>query len=156
MDKQDFKVVKEDKTLRVVLNRELSTINAPALIEELSHYYGQDIEKIYFNLSRLAILTSAGLRVIFFVLLKLGSKPEVIFVNCAPEIRNVLNHVGLTTVIKFEEDQEVRKYFRRKNLKEESKEELLKNSNERLTALENYEAHNDIVCNNMKMGQTED
>ena len=101
MDK-DFKVVKNGTTLDIVLGSELSTANAPALAKELSSYCGQDIEKVVFDATGLTYLSSAGIRTFFFVYHELGSHIEIVVVNCVKEIYNILEYVGLNSIVKFE------------------------------------------------------
>lgn len=148
----DFIVTKEGTTLTIVLGKELTTANAPALTNELSKYYGQGIEKVLFDATGLIFLTSSGIRTIFFAYQKLGSTPEIVFANCAKEITSVLDHVGLTSVIKFEESMELRKQYRRR-MSELDSDEIEQHAKERKEALENYEAHNDVVCYSMRLGQ---
>ena len=82
----DFIVSIKGTTLTIELGKELTTANSPALTQELSKYRGQDITKVVFDASRLQILSSSGIRVIFFVNQRIGHNPEIVFVNCAKEI----------------------------------------------------------------------
>lgn len=124
-------------TLNIVVEKELSTANAPTLTQELSKYEGQNIRKNVFDASQLLYLSSAGIRVIFYANQKLGCDPEIVFLNCANEIYEVLNHVGLTSSIKFEKNVTKRIIHKQKEL-------------------DSYAANNDVVCYNMKMGQVEE
>ena len=153
MVKVDIKVTKEGTTLEVLLGRELSMSNASTLMEELSKYQGQGIEKIVFNATALSLLTSKGITTIIYAHQRLGGNPEIVFLNCAKEIHNVLDHVGLTRYIKFEESLEKKKEFRQDYLSDLDKEEIDRITKERKEALDHYEAHNDIVCYSMKLGQ---
>ena len=132
-----YKVIKNGTTLIIELGKALNTANAPALQEELTKYIGQDIEKVYFDASELLILSSSGLRVVFFAKQRLGNKPEIAFVNCAREIYNVLKTIGLAPSIKF-----------------------LKAENRKIVhsqmAFDDFAAHNDVVCYSMKLGECED
>jgi len=152
MMENGFTVVKDGPTLTIELGKELTTANAPALTEELSKYCGQGIEKVVFDATGLNFLTSSGIRTIFFAYQKLGGKPEIVFANCAQEIYDVLDYVGLTSVIKFETSMEMRKNYRRK-LSELDHEKIEQQVRERREALENYGVHNDVVCYSMKLGQ---
>ena len=149
----DIKVTKVGSTLEVLLGRELSTSNAPALMEELAKYQGQGIEKIVFNATALSLLTSKGITTVIYAHRRLGSNPEIVFLNCAKEIYDVLDHVGLTRSIKFEENLDKKLEFRRDYLSDLDKEETDRITNERKEALDHYEAHNDVVCYSMKIGQ---
>lgn len=150
-----YEVTKDGTTLDILLGRELSEGNAPALTEELSKYVGQGIQKIVYDAAGLSILTSSGIRSVIFAHKKLGSNPEIVFLNCAQEIREVLHYAGLTSYIKFEEDQKRRKAHRQKFLSDLDKDELDRVSRERKEALDNFESHNNIVCSSMKMGSDE-
>lgn len=129
----DFKVSLNGTALLIELGRSLNTANAPILQEQLTKYVGQNIEKIVFDASELLMLSSSGLRVVYFSKQRLGNKPEIIFVNCAKEIYNTLKMIGLASAIKFVK-VESKKVTRRKE------------------DLEEYVANNDVVCNSMKLG----
>lgn len=133
----DFKVSLNGTSLLIELGRSLNTANAPILQEELTKYVGQDIEKIVFDASELLTLSSSGLRVVYFSKQRLGNKPEIIFVNCAKEIYNTLKMIGLASAIKF--------------VKVESKKLTRKKED-----LEEFVANNDVVCNSMRLGESED
>ena len=149
----DFKVVKDGTTLTITLGIELSAANGPALKDELSKYSGQDIEKVVFDASGLTYLSSGGLQAVIYADHRLGSNKELIFVNCAKEIYVVLNHVGLTKFIKFEENLEMKEEFHQRMETIFDKEELNRKVSERNQTLDNFAAHNDLVCYNMKLGQ---
>ena len=74
---KDFQIKLEETTLTVNLGVELSKINAPALIQLLSTYQGQDIRKIVFDATDLVFISSAGIRCIIFARKDLGEKPEI-------------------------------------------------------------------------------
>ena len=131
---KDFIVSIKGTTLTIELGKELTTANSPALTQELSKYRGQDISKVVFDASRLQILSSSGIRVIFFVNQRIGHNPEIVFVNCAKEIYESLEFVGLTKTITFEENKS-KLILRQKKV------------------LEDYAANNDVVCYQMKLGQ---
>ena len=149
----DFKVTKKGTALVVELGRSLNTANAPELQDELATYVGQDIEKVVFDASELLTLSSSGLRVVYFSKQRLGNKPEIVFVNCAKDIYNVLDLVGMTTFIKFKEDQQKREQYRQRALSDLSLGEVLERSTNRKKDLEQFAANNDVVCYSMKMGE---
>lgn len=156
MDK-DFGVKRDGSTLTVMLGMELSAFNSPALISEMGNYYGKGIEKVVFNASGLAYLASAGVRAVMFAHQKLGRQTEIVFVNCASEIKEVLDYVGLSKNIKFEESREMRREYRREEKQKGTKAaELKAKTKERKEIVDNFKAHNDIVCYNMKIGQEDD
>ena len=152
---KNFVVKKDGSTLNIELRKELSADNAPLLMEELSKYENQDIKKVIFDATGLVFLSSSGLRVVFYVYQDLGNQPEIIFVNCVKEIREVLNHVGIAQFIKFEEDAEMKKAYRKNNLTNLSKKEIAQLSSERQKSLDRFSANNDVVCYTMKLGQEE-
>ena len=117
----DFIVSIKGTTLTIELGKELTTANSPALTQELSKYRGQDINKVVFD-------------AIFFVNQRIGHNPEIVFVNCAKEIYESLEFVGLTKTITFEENKS-KLILRQKKV------------------LEDYAANNDVVCYQMKLGQ---
>lgn len=133
----DFKVSLNGTSLLIELGRSLNTANAPILQEQLTKYVGQNIEKIVFDASELLTLSSSGLRVVYFSKQRLGNKPEIVFVNCAKEIYNTLKMIGLASAIKF--------------VKVESKKLTRKKED-----LEEFVANNDVVCNSMRLGESED
>jgi len=139
--------------LKIELRNELSADNAPLLMEELSKYESPDIKKVIFDVTGLFFLSSSGLRVVFYVYQDLGNQPEIIFVNCVKEIREVLSHVGIAQFIKFEENDAMKKEFRKNHLTNLSKEEIARLSTERQKSLDQFSANNDVVCYIMKLGQ---
>lgn len=150
---KDFKVVKNGTTLDIVLGSELSTANAPALTKELSGYCGQDIEKVVFDATGLIYLSSAGIRTFFFVYHELGSHIEIVVVNCVKEIYNILEYVGLNSIVKFEESIEKRNQYRIDQLGDMGLSEIEERAQQRKKDLEDFSANNDVVCYNMKLGQ---
>lgn len=150
---ESFEVVKEGNKLLVQLNYELSVANAPALIQEFSKYYGQGIEEVVFDVTGLQLLTSDGIRAIAYANQRLGIKNQIVAVNCAKEIYNVLDHVGMARIIRFEESEEKKKKFRMKYLGDKKIDEVRKFADDRKKALEDFETQNDVVCYHMKLGQ---
>jgi len=150
---KDFKVVKNGTTLDIVLGSELSTANAPALAKELSSYCGQDIEKVVFDATGLTYLSSAGIRTFFFVYHELGSHIEIVVVNCVKEIYNILEYVGLNSIVKFEESIEKKNQYRIDHLGDMGLSEIEERAQQRKKDLEDFSANNDVVCYNMKLGQ---
>ena len=152
---KDFEVQKDGTTLNILLGNELSVANAAKLTDELSKYCGQGIKKVVFDATGLIFLTSSGLRAVFFAYQDLGGEPEIVFVNSVQQIHDVLEHVGLASFIKFENDAEKKKEYRKNNFANLSKDEIAQITSERNQALDNFSAHNDVVCYNLKMGQEE-
>lgn len=149
----EFEVTKDGSTLNVLLDDQLSVGNAPALTEELSKYRNQGIEKVVFDVTGLIYLSSAGLRCIFYAFQELGQEPEIVFENCAKEIYEVLDHVGMTSVIKFEESVRKKELYRKRKLCDMELGEIGQFTKERKKGLDDFAANNDVVCYSMKMGQ---
>ena len=153
MAEKDFEVVRDGTTLNVLLSKELSYANATTLTDEMLKYSGQGIEKVVFDATVLMFLSSSGIRSLLFAYQDLGNRPEIVFVNCAKEIFQVLDHVGLTSFIKFEESSEKRDQYRQKILYEISMRDAEKGVEERKNKLEQFATDNDVVCYSMKMGE---
>jgi anti-anti-sigma factor len=100
---KDFEVNKKGSVLTVTLGNELTAVNAPTLMEELTPYKNQGIEKVVFDATNLTHLSSSGVRIIIYCKQKLGASPEIVFVNCDKMILDVLDIVGLRPFITFEE-----------------------------------------------------
>jgi hypothetical protein len=60
---------------------------------------------------------------------------------------------GESSVIKFEDDLDKRREYRRAVFSDLDQEETDRISEERTEALDHFEAHNDVVCYSMKLGQ---
>ena len=99
----DFEVKKEGSVLTVVLGEELTIENSPALMEIMTGYRGQGIEKVVFDATRLARLSSSGVRIIIYCKQKLSENSEIVFVNCQKGVLDVLDIVGLQPFITFVE-----------------------------------------------------
>lgn len=149
----EFEVTKDGSTLNILLDDQLSVGNAPALTEELSKYRNQGIDKVVFDVTGLIYLSSAGLRCIFYAFQELGQEPEIVFENCAKEIYEVLDHVGMTSVIKFEKSLKKKELYRKRKLCNLNMGEIGKLNKERKKGLDDFAANNDVVCYSMKMGQ---
>ena len=144
---KNFKINLEGTTLTVNLGLELSKINAPALMQLLSTYRGQDIQKIMFDATDLVFISSAGIRCIIYARQDLGHKPEIVFLNCAGEIHEVFQITGLFRFITFVEDE---------NQKERADDKLQQKLNcIRQKELDHFAANNDVVCYQMKLGEEE-
>jgi len=153
---KDFELQKDGTTLNIVLGKELSTANSGSLKEELSKYCGQGIDEVIFDATGLLFLTSSGLRTVFFAHQNLGGHPRIVFVNCASQIYEVLDHVGLASFVRFEENQERRKQYRKSNMNSLSIKEIDQIISERKKTLEQFSANNDVVCYSMKMRKEEE
>lgn len=149
----DFEVTRVENTLNILLGKDLSVDNASSLSEELSKYSGQGIERIVFDATGLIYLTSSGIRTLLYAYQDLGSKPEFIFLNCAKEIYEVLDLVGMTRFIKFQESPEKKEQYRQRFIGNLSINEVEQAATERKEKLKDFSANNDVVCYSMKLGQ---
>lgn len=149
----DFRVIRNEQTLNVLLGKDLSIGNSTAMLEELTKYVGQGIQKIVFDATGLTFLSSSGIRCLLFAYQDLSNQPEIIFVNCASEVYEVLNSVGLTAFIRFEQSAEMKELYRKRVLSDLSFGEAEQLYNERKKSLEQFAANNDVVCYSMKLGE---
>jgi anti-anti-sigma factor len=138
----------EGTTLYVYLGYELMTDNAPILQEELKNYQGQDITKIVYDATDLVYISSSGIRAIIYTFQKTGHSPKIEFVNCAQEIYDTLEIVGITNIISFVEDKSKRGHTNAKNA--QLQERLSKLYRQQL---DKFAANNDVVVYNMKLDQ---
>ena len=145
-----FNINLEGTTLYVYLGYELMTDNAPVLQEELKNYQGQNITKIVYDATDLVYISSSGIRAITYAFQKIGHSPKVEFVNCAQEIYDTFDIVGITNFISFVED----KTKKHTNAKDDKLQERLSKLHHQ--QLDNFAANNDVVVYNMKLGQEED
>ncbi|WP_242385412.1 STAS domain-containing protein [Phocaeicola sartorii] len=98
---KDFITIMEGSTLNITLGEQLTTANAPALMEELNAYKGKGIEKVVFDATKMTYIASSGIRTIIFAKQKLGGNPSIEFINCAADIRGVFEMTGLQNYITF-------------------------------------------------------
>lgn len=97
----DYEIKKDGSVLTIVLGKELSVVNAPALTETLTSYKGQNLEKVVFDATNLTYISSSGVRVILFCKKYLSASSEIVFVNCNEDVLDVLDLVGLRPFITF-------------------------------------------------------
>lgn len=88
--------------LTVVLGEELTRMNAPALMDEVSAYRDQGVDKVVFDATRLNFLSSSGVRVIIYCKKYMSDNTEIVFLNCSDKILDVLDIVGIRPFITFE------------------------------------------------------
>ena len=146
-----FSINLEGTILYVYLGYELMTDNAPVLLEELKNYQGQDITKIEYDATDLVYISSSGIRAITYTFQKLGHSPKIEFVNCAQEIYNTLDIVGITNFVSFVEDETKKGHTKTSDAKLQEKLSRIHQQQ-----LDNFAANNDVVVYNMKLGQEED
>lgn len=149
----DYEVTRDGNTLNVLLGKDLTVNNASSLTEELSKYSGQGIKSIVFDATGLIYLTSSGIRTLLYAYQNIGSKPDFIFLNCAKEIYEVLDLVGMTRFIKFQESPEKKEQYRQRFIGNLSINEVEQAATERKEKLKEFSVNNDVVCYSMKLGQ---
>ena len=145
---KDFQIKLEETTLTVNLGVELSKINAPALMQLLSTYQGQDIRKIVFDATDLVFISSAGIRCFIYARRELGRKPEIVIENCAKEIYEVFEMTGLTRFISFVKDNRIKDREDKATAGDELSQKL---ANIRQKELDNFATNSDVVCYQMKL-----
>ena len=154
MEGTDFVLRKEGSTLQVYLGFELSIDNSAELRKMLGGYRGQDIIKIVFDATDLVFISSSGIRAIIFAGQEIGDQPKIEFVNCAEEIYDSFKITGLSNFFSFVEDE--RKAGNADHKDGVDKEWDKEFKEVRQKQLDNYAAHNDVVCYQMKLGGDED
>lgn len=154
MEGTDFVLRKEGSTLQVYLGFELSIDNSAELRKMLGGYRGQDISKIVFDATDLVFISSSGIRAIIFAGQEIGDQPKIEFVNCAQEIYDSFKITGLSNFFSFVEDE--RKAGNADHKDGVDKEWDKEFKEVRQKQLDNYAAHNDVVCYQMKLGGDED
>ena len=147
--KEDFKLNLEGTTLTVIMSYALASKNASAFQEKLNTFSGQDIRKIVFDATELVYISSAGIRDIIYARQRLGENPEIVFLNCAQEIQETFNMVGLTNFVHFTEDERKADY---NSITNEWQKDLVE-SKKRM--LDYFAGNNDVVCYHMKLEEGE-
>lgn len=98
----NIEVTREGSVLTVVLGEELTRMNAPALMDEVSAYRDQGVDKVVFDATRLDFLSSSGVRVVIYCKKYMSDNTEIVFLNCSDKILDVLDIVGIRPFITFE------------------------------------------------------
>lgn len=98
---KDYEVKKEGSVLTIVLGEELAIANAPALMDELTSFNDQGVEKVIFDATNLSYLSSSGVRVILYCKKYLSASSNIVFVNCHQDVLDVLDLVGVRPYITF-------------------------------------------------------
>lgn len=147
---ENFNINLDGTTLTVILGVELTKENAPAMLQLLGSYRGQDIRKVVFDATELVFISSAGIRCIIYARRELGRKPEIVFENCAKEIYEVFEMTGLTRFISFVKDNRTKD---REDKAEAGDKLSQKLANIRQKELDNFATNSDVVCYQMKLGE---
>ena len=98
---KDYEIKRDGSVLTVVLGGELSLVNSPALQDDLISYKDQGVEKMVFDATKLAYLSSSGVRVILYCKKYWSVNLEIVFVNCNNDVFDVLDLVGLCPYVTF-------------------------------------------------------
>ncbi len=147
---ENFNIKLDGTTLTIILGDELTKVNAPAMMQLLSSYHGQDIRKVVFDATELVFISSAGIRCIIFARRELGKKPEIVFKNCANEIYEVFEITGLTRFISFVNDNRIKEREDNAKAGDELNQKL---AHIRQKELDYFATNNDVVCYQMKLGE---
>ena len=147
---ENFNINLDGTTLTVILGVELTKENAPAMLQLLGSYRGQDIRKVVFDATELVFISSAGIRCIIYARRELGQKPEIVFENCAKEIYEVFEMTGLTRFISFVKDNRTKD---REDKAEAGDKLSQKLANIRQKELDNFATNSDVVCYQMTLGE---
>ena len=147
---ENFNINLDGTTLTVILGVELTKENAPAMLQLLGSYRGQDIRKVVFDATEVVFISSAGIRCIIYARRELGQKPEIVFENCAKEIYEVFEMTGLTRFISFVKDNRTKD---REDKAEAGDKLSQKLANIRQKELDNFATNSDVVCYQMKLGE---
>ena len=147
---ENFNINLDGTTLTVILGVELTKENAPAMLQLLGSYRGQDIRKVVFDATDLVFISSAGIRCFIYARRELGRKPEIVIENCAKEIYEVFEMTGLTRFISFVKDNRTKD---REDKAEAGDKLSQKLANIRQKELDNFATNSDVVCYHMKLGE---
>lgn len=150
---ENSNIRQEGSTLYVDLEYELTFANSPALQEELKQWLSPGITKIVFDASNLVYISSSGIRVIIFVKQYKDIAPQVVFKNCAKQIREIFDIAGISNFISYVDEEPS---AQESELSEDEDDEWQKKMAEtKQKMLDHFSAHNDVVVYQMKLGQEE-
>jgi len=96
-----FDLAQEGKTLTINLGEELATDKAAELMEAINNYRETGVEKVVFDATKLSYIASSGIRAIIYAKQKISGNPAIEFVNCAQNIRDMFEMVGIEDYITF-------------------------------------------------------
>ena len=124
----NWNIRQEGSTLYISLEYELTVFNSPALQDELEKWLSSDIREIVFP-------------------------PQVVFKNCAKEIREIFDIAGVSNFVSYVDDMSS---AQEPDLSEDEDDEWQQKMAEaKQKMLEHFSAHNDVVVYQMKLGQNE-
>jgi anti-sigma B factor antagonist len=143
----------EGSTLYVNLEFELTVANSSALQEELRKRLSPEITKIVFDATDLVYISSSGIRVIIFVKQYKNISPQVVFMNCAKEIREIFDISGISNFVIYEDEEPSAKESEPSDDEDDEWQQKMAETKQKM--LEHFSAHNDVVMYQMKLGQNE-
>lgn len=98
----EFEFKLDGDILSATLKGRLDATTAPKFMEAIKEYIGTKISKIYFDMSELDYIASAGLRSIVFAKQKIGYEADVILKNAQEMVVSVFQMSGLSNFVTFE------------------------------------------------------
>jgi anti-anti-sigma factor len=98
----EFETILNGTVLTITLGETLGTNNAPALMDKINGFKGQEITKVVFDATALTYIASSGIRTIIFAKQKLGNNPTIVFKGCSDDIKKIFTMTGLQSYISFE------------------------------------------------------
>ena len=91
----------EDTKLSVALEGRLDTTTAPELDNSLKESIAE-VKELVFDFAKLEYISSAGLRVLLYVINEMEDKGGLKVINASASILEVLEVTGFTSDLKFE------------------------------------------------------
>ena len=92
---------KKKKKLSFVLSGRLDTTTAPDLEKEVKENI-DGVEKLDFDFSDLAYISSAGLRVLLSAQKIMNKQGEMVVKNCSEEIKEIFEVTGFSDILTIE------------------------------------------------------
>lgn len=92
----------EGSILSAKLKGRLDATTAPKFMDAINEYIGKKIDKIYFEVSELDYIASAGLRSIIFAKQKIGYEADVVLQHAQKMVVSVFQMSGLSNFVTFE------------------------------------------------------
>ena len=91
----------DGKNLSFVLSGRLETTTAPDLEKEVKENI-EGVEKLDFDFSDLAYISSAGLRVLLSAQKIMNKQGEMVVKNCSEEIKEIFEVTGFSDILTIE------------------------------------------------------
>lgn len=93
--------VKENEKLTISLDGRLDTITAPQLDSEIQGAF-EGIKMLVFDFSKLAYISSAGLRILLTAQKTMNKQGSMVIKNAGPEIKEIFNITGFCDILTIE------------------------------------------------------